>query len=169
MRAQGRRGGYSKSKSRSLSRTPSPALTAFLDKKYESSMPPAALTAAMKLYGKNAPLKKDSRFIQRFTDEKGNIETSRMVQYLNEDEVVERGKGLSEEAVGRVYQTCSNQDNNLSFEYIMKMGEQNGIKITQTMAKGMVRMYGKGKDHLDLDDCLRVNQRHKKQSLERRK
>ena len=61
--------------------------------------------------------------------------------------------------MGRVYQTCSNQDHVLSFEYIMKMGEQNGMKINEKMAKGMVRMYGGEKGHMSLEDCMKINQR----------
>ena len=50
-------------------------------------MPPSALTAAIKLYGKGNPLPKDSRFIQRFSDEKGDIETGKLMEYLSQDEV----------------------------------------------------------------------------------
>jgi hypothetical protein len=41
----------------------------------------------------------------------------------------------------------------------MKMGENCGITITEKMAKAMVRKYGKRKDHLDLEDCYRINDR----------
>jgi len=40
----------------------------------------------------------------------------------------------------------------------MKMGESLGISITAPMAKHIVKKYGK-KDHLNMEDCLKVNTR----------
>jgi hypothetical protein len=57
-----------------------------------------------------------------------------------------------------VYQNFANPEGKLSFEYIMKMGESLGITITAPIAKHIVKKYGK-KDHLSVDDCLRVNSR----------
>lgn len=80
------------------------------------------MTAAHKLYGKSRPLAKDDKFVNRFSDNRGNIDTGRLVDYLGRSEPQERGKGLSDEAVKRVYDNFSNHDGNLTFEYIMKMG-----------------------------------------------
>ncbi len=33
----------------------------------------------------------------------------------------------------------------MTFEYLMKMGEQSGFKINEKMAKGIVKKYGKRK------------------------
>lgn len=41
----------------------------------------------------------------------------------------------------------------------MKMAESSGVTITERAAKAMVRKYGKGKDYLSLEDCLRLNER----------
>ena len=111
------------------------------------------------MYGRGRPLTKDDRFIQRFSDKKGNLDTNKFVDYLSKNEVQERGKGLTEEALKRVYGNCSNQDGKLTFEYIMKMGETCGVTITQQMAKNMVRKYGNRKDHLSFEDCMKVNRR----------
>lgn len=46
----------------------------------------------------------------------------------------------------------------------MKMGESIGVNINEKMAKMIVKKYGK-KDHLNVDDCLRVNQRRASKSL----
>lgn len=54
------------------------------------------------------------------------------------------------EAIGRVYQNFANHDGKLSFEYIMKMGENSGVPITAKVAKAIVRKYGKRKDYLDV-------------------
>ena len=59
----------------------------------------------------------------------------------------------------RVYGNCSNHDGKLTFEYLMKMGESCGVTVNEKMAKAMVRRYGNRKDHLNLDDCMKVNNR----------
>ena len=139
-----------KSKSRSLQRAPSPGLVEYLDKKYQKSIPLSALTAAHKLYGRTKPLAKDDRFVQRFTDSKGNINGTKLLDYLNKSEPQEKGKPLTAEAIGRVYQNFANHDGKLSFEYLMKMGESSGVQISAKVAKAIVRKYGQRKDHLNL-------------------
>jgi hypothetical protein len=47
----------------------------------------------------------------------------------------------------------------------MKMGESSGVQISAKVAKAMVRKYGQRKDHLDLEDCLRINERWHNRSL----
>jgi hypothetical protein len=66
--------------------------------------------------------------------------------------------------VRRLYQGYANAEGRLSFEYILKLGESNGVTITERMAKLIVKKYGK-KDHLSVEDCLRVNQRRNSKSL----
>jgi hypothetical protein len=41
----------------------------------------------------------------------------------------------------------------------MKMSESSGNPITEKTAKGIVRKYGKGKDYLSIEDCLKINER----------
>ncbi len=52
----------------------------------------------------------------------------------------------------------------MSFEYILKLAESNGIAINEKMAKLVVKKYGR-KDHLSLEDCLRVNKRRASHSV----
>lgn len=84
-----------KSKSRSLQRAPSPGLVEYLDKKYQKSIPVSALTAAHKLYGRTRPLGKDDRFVQRFSDGKGNVDGTKLLDYLSKPEPQEKGKPLT--------------------------------------------------------------------------
>ena len=41
----------------------------------------------------------------------------------------------------------------------MKMGESCGVAISERVAKTMVRKYGQRKDHLNVEDCFRINER----------
>lgn len=52
----------------------------------------------------------------------------------------------------------------MSFEYILKLAESNGIAINEKMAKLIVKKYGR-KDHLSLEDCLFVNKRRASHSV----
>ena len=69
---------------------------------------------------------------------------------MGKTEPQEKGKGLSEDAMKRVYDNFCNHDGKLTFEYIMKMGESCGITINVRTAKAIVRKYGKRKDHLSI-------------------
>jgi len=148
-----------KSKSRSVARSASTGLIDFIKAKYDRTIPVSFVTAAHKLYGKNKALNKEDRFITRFSDARGNIDTNKFVDYLGKAEHHEKGKPLTEESLRRVYDNGSNHDGKLTFEYIMKMGEKCGISINATMAKAMVRKYGGRKDHLSFEDCIKINKR----------
>ena len=41
----------------------------------------------------------------------------------------------------------------------MKMGESCGVTVNERMAKAMVRKYGNRKDHLNIEDCMKINRR----------
>jgi hypothetical protein len=41
----------------------------------------------------------------------------------------------------------------------MKMGESSSVPITSKVAKTIIRKYGRRKDHLDVEDCVRINER----------
>lgn len=41
----------------------------------------------------------------------------------------------------------------------MKMGEQTGYYVSETMAKAIVKKYGKRKEFLNVDDCQKVVKR----------
>lgn len=153
-----------KAKSKSLTKIASPGLTDFLNQQFPKKVPVAAITAATKYFGKGKPLKKDDRIVRRLAGSESEISTATLLDVLNSQETHERGKPLSEEAVRRVYQSYANAEGKLSFEYILKLGEANGITITEKMAKLIVKKYGK-KDHLNVEDCLRVNQRRNSKSI----
>ena len=140
----------SKSKSRSVTRCASVGLIDYLKQKYDRGIPISAVTAAHKLYGRSKPLAKEDRFIKRFSTGRNEVDTNKLIDYLGKPEIQERGKGLNEDAMKRVYGNCSNQDGKLTFEYLMKMGDSCGVTINEKMAKAMVRKYGKRKDHLNL-------------------
>lgn len=44
----------------------------------------------------------------------------------------------------------------MTFDYILKKCEELGVPMTQKVAKGIVRKYGKRKDYLTSDDCAAV-------------
>lgn len=158
-----------KSKSRSVVRSASIGLIEFVKQKHERTIPVAFITAAHKLYARGKALEKEDRFVKRFSDKKGLIDTNRFVEYLGKGELQERGKGLSEESMKRVYENCCNQDGKLTFEYIMKMGDNCGITINMRVAKAIVRKYGGRKDHLNLQDCSQINKRRVESSLSARR
>lgn len=47
----------------------------------------------------------------------------------------------------------------MSFEYIMKAADAVGISFPVKLAKAAVRKYGKRKDHLNVEDCVKIMQR----------
>jgi hypothetical protein len=154
-----------KGKSKSLTKTASPALVEYLNQQYPKKIPIAALTAATKYFGRGRPLKKDDRVIRRLAGSDADLPTATLVDLLGSQETHERGKVLSDEAIKRVYQSFANAEGKLSFEYIMKLGESNGVTITDKVAKLIVKKYGKRKDHLTIDDCIKVNQRRNSKSV----
>jgi hypothetical protein len=144
---------------------PSAALTDFLKAKYDGKVPVAALTAASKLYGKGRPLKKEDRTLKRLSTNTSEIAVGTLSEFLSTNPH-EKGKGLSEEAVRRVFGSFANEGK-LSFEYVLKMGESSGVAITEKVAKLIVRKYGRRKDHLGAEDCLALVQRRTSQSAGR--
>lgn len=69
----------SKSKSRSLNKTPSSGLIDYMGQKYPKNIPIAAITAAQKMYGKTKPLNKDDKILKRYADNKGNIDAPKLI------------------------------------------------------------------------------------------
>lgn len=153
-----------KAKSRSLERVPSAALLDYLAHKYQKAIPLAAITAAQKMYGKARPLNKDDKFVKRFADSKATLDAPKLIEYLSRPETQERGRALNPEAIGRVYENFANNEGKLSFEYIMKMAESTGVAMSAQLARAIVRKYGRRKDHLDLEDCVRVGERRASRS-----
>lgn len=110
-----------KGKSKSLTKSASVGLVDFLNQQYPKKIPIAALTAATKYFGKGKPLKKDDRIIKRLAGSDTEIATSTLIDVLNSQEIHERGKLMTDEAVRRVYQSYA-VEGKLSFEFLMKMG-----------------------------------------------
>ena len=44
----------------------------------------------------------------------------------------------------------------MTFEFILKRCEELGIVMTERVAKGIVRKYGKRKEYLTVEDCTKV-------------
>ena len=104
----------------------------------------------------------EDKFLQRFMQTKGLIDTKKLTDYLKTSNNFHQGKPLSEDAVRRVYHNCSNDEGKLTFEYLIKMGEEVGVPISEKEAKDMIRLYGKRKPFLSVEDCLRMNDRRNK-------
>lgn len=152
-----------KARSKSLSKVASGGLLDFLKNKYPQRVPIAALTAATKVYGKGKALQKDDKIVRRLAGNASDIPTASLADLLSSAEVHEKGKPLTDEGVRRVYQSFANSEGKLTFEYLMKMGESNGVTVTMKMAKRIIKKYGK-KDFLNSDDCVKINQRRQSRS-----
>lgn len=51
----------------------------------------------------------------------------------------------------------------MTFEYILKKCETLGVPMSERIAKGIIRKYGKGKEYLTVEDCEKViNRRYAK-------
>ena len=157
-----------KAKSRSLQKLPSSGLVDYLQAQYPKRIPIAALTAASKAYGRGKAINKDDAIVKYLAGNANDIPTTTLVDLLNAEETYQKGKQLSDEAVRRVYKSFANPEGKLTFQYVMKMGESTGVTITEKMAKAIVRKYGK-KDHMNMDDCVRVNSRRNSKSLGKNK
>jgi len=147
-----------KGKSKSLTKTASVGLVNFLNKEFPTRVPVSAITAATKYFGKGKRLQKEDKTIQRLAGKNTDIPTATLIDLLSSQETHEKGKPLSDEGVKRVYQNFANAEGKLTFEYILKMAESSGVSISVKMAKMVVRKYGK-KDHLNSEDCIKINNR----------
>ena len=47
----------------------------------------------------------------------------------------------------------------MTFEYLMKIGEQTGVHVSEKTAKAIVKKYGKKKDFMNIEDCQKVVKR----------
>lgn len=61
--------------------------------------------------------------MKRLSDSNGSINTDKLLQDLQRKDQYIKGQPLSDDAITRVYQSLTNTEGKLSFEYIMKMGE----------------------------------------------
>lgn len=72
-----------KSKAKQQGKVPSAGLTEFLKANFNGKVPVAAVTAATKFYGKNRPLKREDRTIQRLSSSTSEISASALTEFLN--------------------------------------------------------------------------------------
>lgn len=90
-----------------LSKAPSAGLVDFLNNNYGGKVPVAAITAASKCFGKGRAIRKEDRTIKRLSGGSNDIATSSLSEFIN-TEKHEKGKGLSEDAVKRIFQSFAN-------------------------------------------------------------
>lgn len=145
------------SKSKSREPSVSQEVVNFVTKKFNNKVPVSFLTGLTKTYCKR-PVDATSPLIKRNSEGKF-INGQKLTQYLAEKTHHEKGKPLSDDAVKRVFQNICNPEGKLSFEYIMKAADAVGISFPERLAKAAVRKYGKRKDHLNVEDCMRVLRR----------
>jgi hypothetical protein len=117
------------------------------------------LTGLSKKYSKK-PIDPNSNFVKRFiTDPKDpkSLNATKLTEYLSENTQIKRGQQqLSDDAIKRAHAAFCNSEGRMTFDYILKKCEEVGISITEKVAKGIVKKYGKRKDHLTVEDCIRV-------------
>jgi hypothetical protein len=145
------------SKSKSREPSVSQEVVNFVNKKFNNKVPVTFLTGLTKTFCKK-PIDANHPFVKRNSDGKF-VDGQKLTQYLGEKTHHEKGKPLSEEAIKRVFKNCCNPEGKLSFEYIMKAADAVGMVFPQNLAKAAVRKYGRRKDHLNVEDCLRIAQR----------
>ncbi len=87
------------------------------------------------------------------------MNTARFVEYLGTENEFKKGAQLTDDQIKKIYQGFCNPEGKLSFEYLMKMGEQTGFAVSEKVAKAIVRKYGKRKEFLNIEDCQKVIRR----------
>ena len=123
-------------------------------------MPVAYVTAITKKYNKERVLHEEDKFIQRFVTQKGFVSTSKISDYLKAAPTFKRGEPLSEESVKRIY-NASAKEGKITADCLVKMAQEVGVSLTDKEAVDLVKRYGKRKQHLSLEDCIRLNARNK--------
>jgi hypothetical protein len=138
----------------------------FPDKK----IPISVLTGLSKKYSKKT-LDANCNFVKRLiTDPKDpkNLNATKLAEYLSENTHFQRGQQLSDDAIKRAHAAFCNTEGRMTFEYILKRCEEIGVPITEKVAKGIVRKYGKRKDYLTAEDCAKVlHRRYANQNKQR--
>lgn len=145
------------SKSKSREASVSQEVVNFVTKKFNNKVPVSFVTGLTKTYSKR-PVDATSPLIKRHAEGKF-LNGQKLTAYLGEKTHHEKGKPLSDDAVKRVFQNICNPEGKLSFEYIMKAADAVGISFPVRLAKAAVRKYGKRKDHMNVDDCMKVLRR----------
>ena len=145
-----------KSATRVRSRTASEELIRSLSKVYpDKKVPIAQLTAIAKKYV-HKQLDPNSQLIKRLQVDNKNVSAPKLAEYLQENTHHQKGTRLSDDAIKRAHAAFCNNEGKMTFEYILKKCEEMGIPMTEKVAKGIVRKYGKRKDHLTVEDCSNV-------------
>ena len=62
----------------------------------------------------------------------------------------------------RIYNESANSEGRMTAECLIRMAEEVGVQLTDREAFDMVKKYGKRKQHLSLEDCVKMNNRGRK-------
>lgn len=138
--------GANKSQPKQRARTASEGLVRSLTKVFpDKKIPIATLTALHKKY-KQKPLDPNCQLIQRLQTDPKHVSAPKLIEYISQDTHFQKGKNqLSDDAIKRSYAAFCNKEGKMTFEYILKRCEQLGVPMSERIAKGIVRKYGKGR------------------------
>ena len=131
----------------------------FIKNSFNDSIPVPYVTAVTKKYNKQHALHADDKFLQRFVEGNGLVSTKKLMEYLKTPMPHPKHAPLSDEAVKRVYRNWVNKDGQITYDSLMQMGEDSGVPVTEKEAKEMVRLYGRRKQFLSVDDMMAMNKR----------
>ena len=99
--------------------------------------------------------------MQRFVTQKGFVSTSKIADYLKAVPTRKRGEPLSEESIRRIFNASANAEGRLTADGLVKMAHEVGVQLSDKEAVDLVKRYGKRKQHLSVEDCMRLNARNK--------
>ena len=145
-------------KSKDQAWKPSDDLLNYMKTQYPEKMPVPYLTGITKKYNKQRCLHEEDKFIQKFVTNKGFVSTSKIVDYLKVAPTFKKGQALAEESVKRIF-NASARDGKVTADCLAKMASEVGVSLSDKEAVDLVKRYGRRKQHLSLQDCLRLNGR----------
>ena len=102
----------------------------FIKTGFDGKIPITYLTGITKKYNKQRCLHEEDKFIQRFVEGKNYVSSNKLIDYLKTNMSRVKGEPLSDESVKRVYNNCSNPQGKMTIQYIMKMGDEVGVRVT---------------------------------------
>lgn len=112
----------------------------------------STLIAILKAFGRYKPTGDAERVIRRLMNKDGLIPKATLIEFFTQENRYERGK-LTEEDYGRVFDSFA-REGQLKFEILMKNADELANRIGEREAKLMVRIFGKGKDHINRTDFV---------------
>jgi Ca2+-binding EF-hand superfamily protein len=112
------------------------------------------------VFGKYRPTNDAERVLRRLANKDGLIPKAALIEFFEKENRYERGR-LTEEDYGRVFDSFS-RDGVLTFQILMKYADELANRLGEKEAKGMVRLFGLGKDHITKADFIRALTRHER-------